>query len=53
MPMLQPRSLATMPLPGASRLTLRRLRRPTRLPMLAAAPWWRGCGAWLLRLGTR
>lgn len=53
MPMLQPRSLTTMPLSGASRLTFRRLRRPTHLPTMAAATPWGRCVAWLSQIVAR
>ncbi|MDP3824791.1 MAG: hypothetical protein Q8R33_25240 [Burkholderiales bacterium] len=53
MPMLQPRSLTTMPLSGASRLTFRRLRRPTHLPTMASSTPWSRCVAWLSQLVAR
>jgi hypothetical protein len=51
MPMLQPRSLVAMPPSGASRLTFRRLRRPTRLPTFGAATPWSQLLSWLARVG--
>ncbi len=53
MPMLQARSLVAMPPSGASRLTFRRLRRPTRLPTIGTATPWQQLWSWLARIAGR
>ena len=53
MPMFQSRSLTPMPQTRASRLTFRRLRRPTHLPTMASATPWSRCVAWLSQIVGR
>ena len=53
MSMFQARSLSTMPLSRASRLTFRRLRRPTDLPAMASSTPWSRCVAWWSKLVGR